>query len=245
MRLEFYSTYFALEEEHWWFVGRRRIFTELLEKWLAADRPLQVLDFGCGTGAMLSRLDRFGTVTAVDAEAEAVRFCRQRGRERVLHVPAGAALPFEDDSFDLVTALDVIEHIEDDATALSELLRVLRYSGSALITVPAYNFLWGDQDEISHHYRRFTAKSLRETLERAGFTIEHLSYFNTFLFLPIAAARLTRRLRRPPRGDRTDFTLAEERTNRLLTHVFGAESRLVKRYRLPFGVSLLALARPG
>lgn len=244
MRKDFYATYFALESEHWWFTGRRKIFIDLLEARGPEKRPLELLDFGCGTGAMLEHLGRFGTLSAADAEPEAVSFCHERGREEVRHVPAGAPLPFAEASFDLVTALDVIEHIADDVATLRELRRTMRENAVVLVAVPAYNFLWGDQDEISHHYRRYTAGSLRGHLEAAGFRIEHLSYYNTFLFLPIASVRIAKTLLRAPRPDQTDFELGPKWSNRLLAQLFAAESRLVKGPGLPFGVSVLALARP-
>ena len=158
-----------------------------------ARRPLDVLDFGCGTGSFLKYLDRFGTVSGVDSDPDAVAFCHERGRTEVRHVAPGAPLPFADSSFDLVTTLDVIEHVADDIATLCELRRVLRPDGLALVAVPAFMFLWGDQDVISHHFRRYTARGLRSSLQIAGFRVTRTSYFNTWLFAPIAALRLARR----------------------------------------------------
>ena len=115
-----------------------------------------ILDMGCGTGTMLGHLRRFGDAQGVDADEQAVGFCRSRGEERV-QLLESETLPFSDDSFDLVTALDVLEHIEDDRAALREIARVLRPGGTFLATVPAYGWMWGAQDEISHHFRRYTA----------------------------------------------------------------------------------------
>jgi len=244
MEGDFYTTYFELEGRHWWFVGRRAIFLELLNERMPMRGNLNVLDFGCGTGAFLEHLDRFGSVSAVDGDEDAVRFCHQRGRSDVRHVPSGAALPFADASFDLVTTLDVIEHIEDDVAALREIRRVMRDGARLLVAVPAFMLLWGDQDEISHHHRRYTAKTLRAALEDAGFVIEHLSYLNTILFPPVAFVRLLRRALRAPRSDRTDFTMGPAWADRLLARLFSAEARLVSRGGLPFGVSVLAFARP-
>ena len=148
----FYATYFRIEGRHWWFVGRRRLFLRLIEdRFPQARRPIDVLDFGCGTGAFLEHLERFGGVSAVDADPHAVAFCHARGRTEVVLAPRAAALPFGDGSFDLVTTLDVIEHIDDDVAALAELRRVLRPGGLLLVAVPAYRFLWGKQDEVAQH----------------------------------------------------------------------------------------------
>lgn len=241
----FYPAYFEIEGRHWWFLGRRRIFLRLIEhEFPPAAGAIAVLDFGCGTGAFLEHLERFGTVSAVDADAAAVAFCHDRGRTEVQHVPPGAPLPFADATFDLVTALDVIEHIDDDVAALAELRRVLRPGGRLLVAVPAYMFLWGKQDEVSHHRRRYTARTLRRALEQAGFALERTSYFNTLLFPPIAAVRLGRRLLRRPGAAQSDFDLGPPALNRALGAAFGAEAEIVARRGLPFGVSVLALARP-
>ena len=244
MDKDFYPIYYALDDRHWWFVGRRRIFLRILEGELTgARRPLDVLDFGCGTGSFLKYLDRFGTVSGVDSDPDAVAFCHERGRTEVRHVAPGAPLPFADSSFDLVTTLDVIEHVADDIATLCELRRVLRPDGLALVAVPAFMFLWGDQDVISHHFRRYTARGLRSSLQIAGFRVTRTSYFNTWLFAPIAALRLARRLLRTPSADRTDLNIGTPLLDSLLSGLFGSEAHVVARARLPFGVSLLALAR--
>jgi len=242
MEADFYRQYYALEGRHWWFVGRREIFLRVIRGRLAgADH--EILDFGCGTGAFLPHLERFGRVSAVDGDENAVAFCHERGRHEVVHVPADALLPFDDEAFDLITALDVLEHIEDDVAAMAELRRVLKPGGILLAAVPAFMFLWGDQDEISHHFRRYRAGDLGARLRRAGFSVEKTSYFNTLMFPPIAALRLVRRRVRAPTSERTDFTIGPAKLNALLGRAFGAEAGLVARSRLPFGVSLLAVAR--
>jgi SAM-dependent methyltransferase len=246
MREDFYPAYYELEGRHWWFLGRRKVFLRLLEtQFPPRSRPIVVLDFGCGTGAFLEDLDRFGAVSAVDADPSAVAFCHARGRTEVALAPPGTPLPFADGSFDLVTSLDVIEHIDDDVAALTEVRRVLRPDGHLLVAVPAFAFLWGKQDEVSHHRRRYTARSLREALTASGFAIDRTSYFNTVLFPPIAAVRLGRRLLRRPGARQSDFELGPAVLNRALGAVFGAEAEFVARRGLPFGVSLLALARAG
>jgi SAM-dependent methyltransferase len=242
MDRDFYPAYYELEGRHWWFLGRRELVVRVLEQRLPAGRAARILDFGCGTGALLADLDRFGSVAAVDADPSAVEFCRARGRAEVQLVVPGASLPFDDGAFDGVLALDVVEHIDDDVATLSELRRVLRPGGLAVVAVPAFMFLWGRQDEVSHHRRRYTARSLRRALGAAGLRIDRLSYFNTALFPAVAAVRLGRRLLRAPVRVQSDFEVGPERLNKVLAAVFRAEARLVARRNLPFGVSLLALA---
>lgn len=244
MEQHYYAEYRAVEERHWWFLGRRTILLSLLDRHVPAGDPAKrVLDVGCGTGAMLQQLDRYGTVDGVDADQDAVRFCQDRGIDRVRLLENGA-LPWDSGTFDLVTALDVIEHIDDDSAMLAEIHRVLRPGGTFLLTVPAFQALWGAQDEISHHKRRYRAGQVRTRLEQAGLQLDRLSYFNTLLFPPIAAVRVLRRGRRSGQELKSDFTLTQPgRVNGALARVFASEARLVERWNLPFGVSILGLAR--
>jgi SAM-dependent methyltransferase len=244
MREDFYAEYFRIEDRHWWFIGRRRIVLTLLAAHLAGggDAGRRVLDLGCGTGTMLAHLRRFGEVEGVDADERAVKFCRSRGERRVQLLQA-PTLPFPDHAFDLVTALDVLEHIEDDEGALREVARVLRPGGTLLATVPAYGWMWGAQDEISHHFRRYTAGQLRKLIGRVRFETERLTYFNTILFPPIAAIRVARRVWRGESDTRSDFEMTQPGVvNRMLAGVFSSEARWLLHRDLPVGVSLLAVA---
>lgn len=242
METDFYPAYYQLEGRHWWFLGRRHIFLAALERF-APKGPARALDFGCGTGAWLEHLERFAPVDALDGDRDAVAFCHQRGRLEVQYLEPGAPIPFADASFDIITSFDVLEHIEDDGATLRELHRVLRPGGTLVLAVPAFPILWGDQDEISHHFRRYRTPRLVAPVEAAGLTVLHTSYFNSLLFPAVAAVRLVRRVVRAPRSDKTDFTVGPAAANSLLARLFGAESRLVTRRRIPFGVSLLLVAR--
>lgn len=249
MHKEFYAEYFKIEDKHWWFVGRRRIFLDSLDKYLTKPlngRERRILDMGCGTGTMLNYLSRYGNAEGIDADEEAVRFCHERGVTQVRQVDS-MPLPFEDNTFDLVAALDVIEHIDDDRGTLRELYRVLRPGGILMLSVPAYRFLWGAQDEISNHKRRYIAPQMRSRLTEAGFKVRKLSYFNTFLFPIIAAIRLIRPYRPGSVDLKSDFTMTKAGLfNTLLGRLFSMEAVLVKRMNLPFGVSILCLAyKPG
>ena len=195
---------------------------------------------------MLAYLASYGKAQGVDIDEEAVGYCRERG---LLDVRLGAAetLPFDNGSFDLVTALDVVEHLDDDVEALREIRRVLSPGGKLLMTVPAHAFLWGDQDEVNLHKRRYVAAEVRDRLTAAGFDVLRLTYINAFMFVPIAAVRMLRRLEhrlRPRTTNQSDFRYPAPRpVNFLLGWIFGAEAPIVRRANLPFGVSILALAQ--
>ncbi len=245
MRESFYDEYFRLEDRHWWFVGRRQIILAVLAAHLdpmpAGDR--RILDMGCGTGASLRHLRRFGGVDGVDVDERAVGFCRARGEDRVQLLESDV-LPFPDDSFDLLTALDVLEHIDDDRGALREIGRVLRPGGMLLATVPAYGWMWGPQDEISHHFRRYGTADLRRKIIESGLELQRISHFNSILFPAIALVRVVRRLGPTPGEVRSDFELTKEgRVNSMLARVLSSEAGWLRRRRnLPVGVSIMALA---
>lgn len=248
MQKEFYTEYYQVEDKHWWFVGRRQIILTLLDqRFRLGSQDHNILDVGCGTGTMLTYLARYGKVVGIDADAAAISFCRDRGLQNVLQYD-GLRFPFEDSRFDLVTMFDVLEHIEDDNFALREILRVLKPSGTFMLTVPAYPILWGAQDEISQHKRRYVASQLRAKLKNSCFSIDKLSYFNSFLFPGIAAVRLLRRVLKTGRTSaadlKSDFTLTKGRgaLNSLLSSLFGLERYVVAGPGFPFGISIIAIA---
>src|SRR5262249_3534349 len=189
MRTSTYAVEAEVEETHWWFVGRRRLFgRELTRAGLPADA--RTLDVGTSTGANL-RLPRdcgFGHVRGLDMSPDAIRFCAAKGFGPVQQGSV-CAMPFASASFDLVLATDIIEHVDDDALALAQITRVLAPGGRALITVPAFPSLWGLQDEVSLHKRRYRLRPLVDLVRRAGLQPSHAFYFNYVLFAPIWLAR--------------------------------------------------------
>jgi SAM-dependent methyltransferase len=185
-----YPILFRVEQSHWWHIGRRRIIAEFVEDICrrVTDRRPRILDVGCGTGANLILLSKYGDADGVDISEDALAFCRERGLDKVT-LGAGEELPYEDNTFDLVTALDVVEHMDDDLAGLTEMRRVLRPGGRVLLFVPTFMFLWGLQDDVSNHRRRYRLPQLRHVLERAGFEVERTTYANITFFLPILAMR--------------------------------------------------------
>ena len=234
-----------MEDVHWWFVGRRRILLQILPRYLSAgsNGHRRILDVGCATGTMLTYLAKYGKAQGVDMDPEAVGYCHERGLTDVMESSAGS-LPFADGTFDLATALDVIEHIDDDLGALREINRVLKPGGHLMMTVPAYKFLWGRQDDINLHKRRYTASLLRERLKAAGFEPRRLTYMNSLLFPPIAALRLLRHVLPAQKNPPSDFAFpAPKPLNALLGGIFGSERLILSRLDIPFGVSILAVAQ--
>src|SRR5260370_34913669 len=191
MQAHTYAIMREVEDQHWWYVGRRRIIASWVESVCReiGKQRARILDVGCGTGANLQMLAEFGVADGVDVSAEALEFCRARGLGSVRQ-GAAESLPYEDAQFDLVTGLDVVEHLDDDVAGLREMFRVLRPGGRALLFVPAFMFLWGGQDDISHHRRRYTRAELQERLTAAGLAVSRASYANNTFFLPVLIRRV-------------------------------------------------------
>jgi SAM-dependent methyltransferase len=191
---------------------------------------------------MLGHLARFGEVQGIDSDAEAVQYCKERGFTNVRQW-ADPPFPFEAGTFDVVSALDVVEHVDDDLGLLNEMRRLLRPPGLAVVSVPAYRFLWGPHDDINRHKRRYTLPELRTQLVGAGLKPIRLTYFNTLMFPAIAGLRLARKLRGGSSRPKSDFSLTAPGTaNNILGRLFAVEAPVLKRVNLPFGVSILALA---
>lgn len=246
MKAEMYTLHEAHEQTHWWFAARRRIVLHLIRRELAMQNrtePLRVLDVGCGAGAMLSYLQEFGSVCGVDPSPLAVEYAAGKGTAPVLRGGLPRDLPFSrGERFDLITLLDVLEHVEEDEQSLAALRTLLHPGGSLVITVPAYQFLWSSHDVVNEHCRRYTRTQLAALLQSAGFHVRTISYYNTFLFPPVAAVRMARRAFSGTAGD-GDLGVVPRPLNVLLREVFALERHLVGRIPLPAGVSLIALAR--
>jgi SAM-dependent methyltransferase len=230
------------EDRHWWYRGRRTVLEGVL-RGLNLPAGTRILDAGCGSGRNMIELARYGTVTGVELSETSVALARER---RSGEVVAGSVLemPFPDHSFELAVSLDVIEHLEDDLTALRELRRTVAPGGALLVTVPAYQWLWSGHDEINHHHRRYTRRSLKRVAEQAGWRQVRTTYFN-FLLLPVAILlRVLDRVNTKTTESSLDLWVPPEPLNWLLERPLALEAAMIKRGgRIPAGLSLLAVFR--
>jgi len=235
-----------LEDHYWWFVSRRRTVLRLLDR-LRLGPFAELLDAGCGTGALLVELNRRGHAHGADVSREALRLTSARGAKRLVCSDI-ARLAFQDESFHAVLSADVLEHVEEDQQALAELRRVTKVGGHIVVTVPALDLLWGPHDEALHHRRRYSPQQLRALAHGAGLEVKMLG-FGLFLLFPLALLlrswqRLSHRLR--PRAPTTGIVALPPWANAFASWVMAQEERLVGRVPLPWGVSLVAvLRRPG
>lgn len=205
----------------------------------------RILDFGCGTGSALSILNTVGTVHGVDKEKSALTFCRKNGFYRVRQI-TNEQLPYQNHFFDIITCLDVLEHISDDVRALKKMRRVLKSDGYLIIFVPACPYLWSELDVRSHHKRRYTYQRLYQVLQDSGFIIQKMSYFNYIFFVPILIIRMLQKtsiLSNVNWG--IDPKIKSALINTLLTWIFTLDIKSLKYISPPWGVSLLAVARNG
>jgi SAM-dependent methyltransferase len=247
MEPDAYRQFADFEEEHWWFRARRRIFFHLLDRILPRDRTLEVLDVGCGAGGLLRRLERYGNARGLEPYREISVIARERTGLPLICASA-YEIPLCDDSQDLVCLFDTLEHIPDESRALQEIHRIVKPGGIAFFSVPAYQFLWSNNDQVAHHCRRYTRARLRRSLLSAGFAPTRLSYFNTLLFPAILPAILLQKLKERTIGvsdpNETNLTvpvpgaLAE-----LLFRIMASERFLLSHMNFPVGHSLIAIVR--
>jgi SAM-dependent methyltransferase len=227
------------DERHWWYCARRTVLGDLIRRKAMPPSGAQILEIGCGTGHNLPMLGAFGNVDAAELDDEARAIAERRLGRKV----ASARLPelagIRDRSYDLVAALDVIEHIEDDRAALQAIAAKLKKGGKFLMTVPAHQWMWSAHDVANHHKRRYSKASLKKLVDESPLKLETIGYFNSLLFPLAVVERLGSKLRGK---NGAEVSLPPRPINSALRTVFALERYLVGRLPLPPGLSLFAFA---
>jgi len=237
---QLYRKFYEIETTHWWFSARQKIVLDIIQNRLALPRGAKVLDVGCGTGAILAEFARQFDAYGTDTSSLAIEFCRKRGIANAFHCTL-ETFPLPDLRFDLITLLDVIEHVDGDVDILKQALGHITRDGHILVTVPAYEFLWSQHDDLNHHKRRYVKSQLTHVLRESGFTVEMCSYYNTILFPTALLKRMSERFIKA--NEDTALDLPSSIVNSALKTVFGFERFLLRQFSLPFGLSIIALAR--
>ena len=226
----------TLEDEHWWFVARRRIIAALISRYIQLPEQAKILEAGCGTGGNLKCLQVYGLLSAFEYDEYARMVAKAKSG---LDVQAGALpddLPFEGKHFDLICMLDVLEHIRDDIASLVALSHCLSDHGRILVTVPAYPWLWSKHDEVHHHHRRYHKKELLNVAHAADLKVEQVFHFNMLLFPAALLFRIGKWLLN---SNRADEEMPSPWMNRLLREIFSLEQHLIGRaFSMPFGLTL-------
>jgi len=233
----------AVEDTHWWFAGRRAICERMLDRMKLSPGAV-ILELGCGTGGNFPMLARRGQLYAMDDDESALGFAASRRLAKLARGSLPRQFPFTEGRFDLVVMTDVLEHLDDERGSLCAVHSSLTRGGWLLMTVPALSWLWSEHDTTHHHRRRYRAIELRRLLADCGFAIDYLSYYNFLLFPAIAGVRLLQRLRPGALNGngRHDLKMPSPFINTMLLHLFSCERFVLGPFRLPVGVSLIALA---
>lgn len=242
MKAGLYKELYTLEDTYWWFIGKRLIAANLLKDILPKTRKCIILDAGCGTGENLRYFQRYGTTIGIDKSGEALRYCARRKSKNLVQGKI-QTLPFRNSIFQIILALDLIEHLsdEEEVATLNEAHRILSSNGVLIITVPALPLLWSAHDRALGHYRRYTLKQLKEKLIKNGFRIKKISYFSSFILPATLISRFTKRPYLTQ--EKTDFPRVPPFINRVLIYLMKFESMLIKRVSLPIGSSLICIAK--
>ena len=236
-----YDIEYNLERTHWWFTGRRILLGALLSS-LKIDQKSLAVDVGCGVGSNILLLNSLGfRVVGVDSEIYGLSLA-QKNLPKVPFVNADLMmLPFKTNSIGLILALDVLEHLDEDLIGIKEVYRTLKPGGKVIFTAPAFRFLWGIQDEVGMHKRRYLKKELNRKIKDQGFRVLKSSYFNFFLFFPIFLAR--RLIHLSGLKVESENKINSPIINSFLKTIFSLESYVLRCFSFPFGVSIFCIAR--
>lgn len=234
-----YEQMAELDQRHWWYVARRKVLTDLIRREVRPPADARILEVGCGTGHNLAMLGQFGWVDALELDDEARALAEKRLGKPIFSASLPELKGVPERHYDLIAALDVIEHVADDEAALASIARRLKPGGKLVMTVPAHQWMWSAHDVANHHQRRYSHRALRRLVEGSPLRLDKTGYFNSLLF-PLAIAE---RMASKARGkEGADVSLPAAPLNAALEKAFAAERYLVGRLPLPPGLSLFAIA---
>lgn len=240
MQKYLYQDLYALEETHWWHKAKRNLVSSFIKKYIGKNR-VKILDVGCGTGKNVETFAKLGESWGLDSSREAILFCKKRGIKNLIKGSV-ENIPGKKEYFDFITALDVLEHV-DDEKALIEIKRVMKKSGILIVNVPAFSILWSKWDEVLHHKRRYTKTQLNKVIAAAGFKTLKITYIYSFLFIPVLLIRTLKKLVFKDYYP-SDFKLSNPLINNVMGILCSIERMIIFIDKtIPFGTSLLLVAQ--
>jgi len=249
MNKEEYKTHYKLEDEFWWFRGRRLISFMLLNSFLKNKKDNRLLDVGCGTGINLKNLGKFGKVYGADISKEALKFCKER-KFKNLKISSIENLKYPNNFFDIITSFNVLCCVKDDFLAMKEMYRVCKPGGLILITSSAIPFLYSklrtEHDLSAHTLRRYDKKRMKTIVTSAGFEIKRLTHMNMFLCPAIIVMRIIKKILRPniKRSEsKSDLVILPRFINNILFFIIKTEAGIIRHFDLPIGLTLICVAQ--
>lgn len=243
MELNEYQKMGDFEKHYWWHKGKLSLVSELHSMYFPADKKLRILEIGCGTGEVLNLLSSFGDVTGMDISEEAVQASQDRGFDVIQGDVNTMDLSSHEDTYDLVLALDVLEHIRDDMETLRRVRKMLKPGGHFFVTVPAYKFLWSNHDEALHHARRYHSVEIRQKLKDTGYELKKSTHFVAALFFPIATVRLLSNFIRRKAYAESHYFKVPKFVNTFFSKLLEFEAKLIRKIYLPIGTTLAAVGK--
>lgn len=237
-----YHINYELENSYWWFVARKKILRDLIQRYCLFNNETNLLDVGCGTGGFASFISQYCNVICLDTSDLALSYCKKRGLNNLYQ---GTLEEFNTDNnkIQIISMLDVVEHIENDKRVIERAYELLEENGCLIITVPAYKWLWSEHDEIHMHKRRYTKKEIVKLIESAGFKIVFATYFNFFLFPTVALMRIIEILLKTKKKIERPVVPVPTFINIILEKIFSLEKYFLKFFKFPFGLSILIIAK--
>lgn len=244
MNTEYFKEYYNLERKNWYFIVRYQIIDFFLNKYLPKRSDIKILNIGAATGRSSEILMKYGEVKSLEYDKDCCNFTRETLNIDIIQGSI-TSLPYQNESFDVVCAFDVLEHIEDDQQGADEIKRVCKQDGLIIITVPMNKALWSQHDEVNHHYRRYNKSEILKLFENLKRV--HYTFFNSLLFVPIYLFRTFSRVFKIKnrKGSGSDFSVLPQKgiINKLLYLVFKLEFKTLKYFKYPFGVSFFVILK--
>lgn len=243
MRKNLYSQMYRQESYYWWHLAKRQMVNNFITNYCSTrSGKLKILDLGCGTGKLMQELSSCGQCYGLDYSPLALRFCQQQGIKKhyLIKADINTTLPLPENSFDIITILDVLEHTKNDQAVLKEIKRVLKPNGLLILTVPAYQSLWSYWDKMLGHKRRYHRSQLLSIFSQTKFNIVKLTYFHSFVLIPAILIRRFKSLNKHS-SKTSDFIELPKIINKILLLVTNGENKLLQHFNLPFGLSLFAI----
>lgn len=233
---------YEMESDYWWHKGKRLHVISLIKKF--GKRKPKILDVGCGTGYLLKELSDYSQSYGIDKSKRSLSFCGKRGLKKIYNIDIEKN-PFPKVKFDIITSLDVIEHIKDDKKAMINISKSLTTEGIVIVTTPAFQKLWSYWDVVAGHYRRYSTKELKKLFKESSFKIVYMRYTNISFFIPALTIRMIKEKfgSNNSKQHTSDFIKVSKFINSFLYLILKIEMFISFLIPIPFGLSFIIVGK--